>query len=98
MDYGVNDPRALSRYLIHLMVYHSVVGTTGVKISVDYMYGLLNKITMTTLIIDNDFPYKDMFQIEYLRVPNGTSASTLPVLSTNLRSSSVALMSYVIRL
>ena len=95
MDYAANDPRGFSQYLISLMVYHAVVGTTGIKISVDYKHNMLNTIKMMTLIIDNDFAYKDIFQIEYYRISNGSSSSTPPILSTTIRSRNLAIMTYL---
>jgi hypothetical protein len=97
MDYGANDPQGLPHYFISLMVYHSVVGTTGIKISVDYKHNMLNTIKMMTLIIDNDFAYKDIFQIEYYRIVNGSSSSTTPILSTTIKSSNMAVMIYLYR-
>lgn len=97
MDYAANDPRGFSQYLISLTIYHAVVGTTGIKISVDYKHNMLNTIKMMTLIIDNDFAYKDIFQIEYYRISNGSSSSTPPILSTTIKSSNVAIMTYLYR-
>jgi hypothetical protein len=94
MDYGLNDPRSLSGYLISFKLSYQVTGTTGMNIFVDYKRNMLNKMKVSLMVIDNDFPYKNIFQIEYLIIPNGTTTSTIPIMQATLRTGGAAVTAY----